>query len=375
MAHVKFWKTQLRLIVLLATFVVVCVILASRQTHIITQYAPLATWVPTSLVTNFTGVSATALEKAQIALEERIREIRQRQRDLSPDIGFSLKSNETSASVSSIPKQRTVLRTTRILTAKTKQFWYTLSCSNGIKINCTYPPLSRINAQQGAEGENLALVPSTARLLVISPGGVGTSFLMQHLRRLAVRSGKILNNMHDTDGLKHMLFNNLTECKLQCFQPSAILYVFDHPAAVIHSHIRREWAAAQYTKLNGVPTAWRASSQELRWLVGCPANYSKQVIATQQDIFGVERHMMSWVNASINVPMQFMTTQAAMQSSKELGSLFGIMPAHLQFLYDKWKPTRSYDPAQYDPEYVQFYDKVFDRMVQYNYYKKEVMQK
>src|SRR4051812_26235177 len=134
--------SQPRLIVLLATFVVACLLFASVQVHNTIKNASVALWLPTTMTANSTGVSAM-LEDAYSTLAMRIRNIRQRQRDFDPHVTAKSAANDTGASVMThAPQRRVVVRNTRIPRSKRKKWSYVLTCSNGIKINCTYPPLS-----------------------------------------------------------------------------------------------------------------------------------------------------------------------------------------------------------------------------------------
>ena len=82
---------------------------------------------------------------------------------------------------------------------------------------------------------SVALPPN----LVISPGGVGTTFLMEHLSRFVT-----LNSPYDSDGLKHV-----PAVPDDWFGQARVLYIAGDPAAVYASIKRRDWTRELASKL------------------------------------------------------------------------------------------------------------------------------
>ena len=93
--------------------------------------------------------------------------------------------------------------------------------------------------------------PDERRLLIVSTGGVGTSTLISELMPALEGHGIgiVLNDVNDSDGLKHAWLSECTLQRVRRFGPTAILYVLGEPAAATYSHFRRGWAGAQACKL------------------------------------------------------------------------------------------------------------------------------
>src|SRR3954454_14643330 len=81
------------------------------------------------------------------------------------------------------------------------------------------------------------------RVLVVSPGGMGCTFV---LRTLGV-AGLSMNDSGDGDGLKH--HRDPLDVRYREFHPERVVYVWNDPLTSILSHYRRGWLAIQRNKL------------------------------------------------------------------------------------------------------------------------------
>lgn len=119
-----------------------------------------------------------------------------------------------------------------------------------VVIHGPHPAL--FNATQGIEGPHIWLqryvYPERRRLLdhvlVASLGGVGSSAIIEALRKPLRRLRYITNDLNNRDGIKHAPYDLLSRGALAAFDPTLVLYVLGNPAAAIASHYRRGWPGA-----------------------------------------------------------------------------------------------------------------------------------
>ena len=103
--------------------------------------------------------------------------------------------------------------------------------------------------------------------LVISPGGVGTTFVMEHLSRFV-----LLNSPYDSDGLKHV-----PAIPEDWFERARVLYIAGDSVAVYASIERRDWTRELASKLGLVRELYAPGSARREALL--------QAIAAQDRFF------------------------------------------------------------------------------------------
>lgn len=79
-------------------------------------------------------------------------------------------------------------------------------------------------------------------LLVMSPGGAGTTLLMTE-----IRNHRKINCIADTDGYKHLPFSSTKLAAL--LKNKKVVYIYDDPLRVTQSIGRRGWLRIQGSKL------------------------------------------------------------------------------------------------------------------------------
>jgi hypothetical protein len=186
------------------------------------------------------------------------------------------------------------------------------------------PPLAQPHADpQGGSPEGIR------RLLVVSPGGVGTTHLMTQLQ-IALRGRVLLNSAEDFDDLKHgrptpaylrMLLRGecprasgaaaspvddgrdadadtasaVVRCE-RAFEgvPTAILYVFSDPLLAVKSLHRRGTLGHVLDRMH--PRRRAALPADLRTNYTA---YTAAVVAAGADLVGIEAHMQEWRQAAL----------------------------------------------------------------------------
>ena len=126
-----------------------------------------------------------------------------------------------------------------------------------VVIHGQHPAL--FNATHGIEGPHIWLqrnvYPERRRLLdrvlVASLGGVGSSAIIEALRKPLRRLRYITNDLNNRDGIKHAPYDLLSRGALAAFDPTFVLYVLGNPAAAIASHYRRGWPGVQFCQVWG----------------------------------------------------------------------------------------------------------------------------
>jgi hypothetical protein len=89
------------------------------------------------------------------------------------------------------------------------------------------------------------------RLVVVSLGGVGTTSLMEALRRSLRAINYDLNAIPDSDYLKHAPFSYITRNRMLRRPPTGVIYLIGDPLMGIESHFRRGWAGFQVGRARG----------------------------------------------------------------------------------------------------------------------------
>ena len=139
----------------------------------------------------------------------------------------------------------------------------------------------------------------TYALLLISPGGTGSSSGFAYLTRNFRLNGTQINSPSDVDGLKHLnsdsLFHTLVKCQLDV---KLIVYQFGDPTDAVFSLYRRGYAKAHFRKLEP-PFSQKQCSP------GIQTNSS--VYANQKaDLLGMRKHFESYLTASLVHPIVFL---------------------------------------------------------------------
>ena len=124
------------------------------------------------------------------------------------------------------------------------------------------------------------------KLWIISPGGVGCTYFIDHLNKYGI----ITNKSNNYDGLKHFKSPplNINSHKF-LFDCDAIIYLVRHPQEIVESHFRRRWGSKQSGILGGT----------------CKSNTFSEYLNSgdaENDSFGINNHFESWINNNLSLP-------------------------------------------------------------------------
>jgi hypothetical protein len=129
-------------------------------------------------------------------------------------------------------------------------------------------------------------------LLIIGAGGNGQTYFMQFCQK----NGLKINDINDTDKLKHMSSPNDIPANLQI---KKCIFIYNEPHKAILSHFRRGWSYVQMVKL-GNP--YKLQSTNINPL----EKYINLVIENKKDMFGIEYQFNNWFNAKTDFPILFL---------------------------------------------------------------------
>lgn len=130
------------------------------------------------------------------------------------------------------------------------------------------------------------IIPKTIDTLVVSYGGVGTTFVIDFLQK-----HRNVNDSQDTDGLKHLPFQPIS-----LGQNLKVLYVFGDPVEAVISLFRRRFHSTQSVKLS--PFAMRNVSHEMSL---------EEYADLERDSLLLGRHFRHWLSNPLGYPTLFVS--------------------------------------------------------------------
>ncbi|KAF8072926.1 hypothetical protein HT031_000586 [Scenedesmus sp. PABB004] len=137
-----------------------------------------------------------------------------------------------------------------------------------------------------------ALAGLQLEVCICSPGGVGSTELSNFLTRDARLACNLLT---DQDAMRHA-----SRPPAGLGAGTVVVYLFGDPLACVASHYRRGHAHHQALKTSGRPDLGAA---------GFPANFDAYV-ARGEDLFGLERHLDSWLRTPTPYDVLFVRYEA-----------------------------------------------------------------
>jgi len=143
-------------------------------------------------------------------------------------------------------------------------------------------------------------------IVIYSPGGVGCTGIFE----LIIKSNKSikLNDIHDTDGVKHRPTPVIDTYK-------KALYIMHDPLLSVLSHYRRNWASIQMKKLGN--TKYNDLTIEQLFSVSEDEN---------KDVFGIEQQFYNYLNSNTNYPIMFCYFTNITKNKDRICSFLEISP-------------------------------------------------
>jgi len=169
--------------------------------------------------------------------------------------------------------------------------------------------------------EKTIFLKNRIEVLVVSAGGVGTTFLMD-----AIGQYKTVNNSSNLDGYKHLPIPPIS------FNPKIkVIYVFGDPVLASISLFRRNYHHAQ--------SKWATKFQEQTYII--PENLSLEDYAlNHEDGHYFEKHFHNWRHEFLCYPSLFLKYSAIHESLDDL-SLFLELPESFAENFPEKKPRKS----------------------------------
>ncbi len=147
--------------------------------------------------------------------------------------------------------------------------------------------------------EDCQVYDKTYTVLLISPGGTGSTSGFKYFQRNFGLNKTQMNDLSDGDGLKHLnfasLFHRLIKCQLDV---KMIVYQFGDPVDSVFSLYRRDFAKVHFLKLEP-PFSQKQCSQGI---MTNSAAYANQTA----DLLGLRKHFESYLTASLVYPIVFL---------------------------------------------------------------------
>jgi hypothetical protein len=193
--------------------------------------------------------------------------------------------------------------------------------------------------------------------LIISPGGGGTTYILEYLYD---HTNLRYNDIHDKDRIKHMSFDKENEINnIDC---GKIIYIYGDPKLAIDSHYRRNWPKKQLLKL-GDP-------HDMKNRINDKQNFVKQVAEKKYDLYGIEKQFDFFLNSNnLNKKILFIDFYNIKNTKNKIAAFLKIDEKVFDDLHIKERASH-YDNNE-NQKYIEVYEKLYEKMKQYDGYIKE----
>ncbi len=159
-------------------------------------------------------------------------------------------------------------------------------------------------------------------VLVVSAGGVGTTFLMEEINRY-----KKTNCSSNTDGFKH-----LTIPPISFNQNLKVIYIFGDPIMACLSLFRREYQVTQ--------SFWATKFQKLPFQI-LEKMTLKAYCETQKDGFYFDLHLKNWEEKYLCYPTLFLKYDNIFDSTQTIASFLDLPSSFVEQFPPKRKRLSS----------------------------------
>jgi hypothetical protein len=203
------------------------------------------------------------------------------------------------------------------------------------------------------------------KLLVVSVGGVGTTYFMTTIAS-SLATWYAINDWRDFDGLKHAcsspkLWGKMIRgvcmestskiCNSRGFGlPTHVIYLLGDPEAALFSHLGRGSAGVVYAHLHDIPRAnvsmvapWASAPNVDKALIG----YMAATAALGEDAFGIRLHFESWkscVGCPAGTRILFTSLARAAERPVELERFLEVPLNTLHFQFSPSLRTKTVAP-------------------------------
>ncbi len=131
-------------------------------------------------------------------------------------------------------------------------------------------------------------------ILVVGSGGNAQTYFMEFLKN----NGVIVNDLNDSDGLKHISNpNNINKQKLNSINKCIFLY--NDPCKAILTFFTRNWQWNQIKKLSNPHSLRKENVKDLN-------TFSVLLKKENKDLFGIEYQFENWINNELDIPVYFL---------------------------------------------------------------------
>lgn len=238
----------------------------------------------------------------------------------------------------------------------------------------------------------------TLKVLVVSAGGVGTTSLMTHLRRVV--PGVCMNLVTDHDGLKHGIpsaaywkrtrgwcpipsdagtvgVGDLGRLATKPYRyrrcgtelrglPQRIIYVLGHPVLSLRSNFRRGTMRSVYASMSGTSIAQLARDPPT-WLQSPQGNYTlfiPQTVAQGEDLIGFVGHMEAWQQCdSVPAPVLIASLDTLTRNVALLPTFLSVTPSMTTSSSAQLTIRAPHSAPMGEPRaFLQLYDELWMRM-------------
>lgn len=140
-------------------------------------------------------------------------------------------------------------------------------------------------------------------LLVVGPGGSGQTYFMKYIKRHT-----FTNHADDFDGLKH---NSHPKNIDDTYIIKKCIFLYNDPLKSIHSHYRRKYFWENIKKIGNPYNLKKENINSLD-------EFMKQVEEKNEDLFGIEKQFLNWINGEKNYETYFLDFNDILEKKEEL---------------------------------------------------------
>jgi len=229
------------------------------------------------------------------------------------------------------------------------------------------------------------------RLLIISAGGTGTTYLQSMLHNHIYKYGWYVNHAIHMDGFNFMwkhvypadasiyfgpeedkinwvsdklpMDGRIFKLALQCYKPDRILYLLNEPVSALRSLYRRGFQ----TSTTAVAAGFDLSMEKYRSWDNYTAHV-ENVMKTHRDLSGRFQHLISWLVTDVPCPLLISDFTTIVQNKQMLADYLSIPLDTIELLHEK--PRKSNNLTEFTSiegyTYTTLYKVLYKQMLLFN---------